>query len=152
MNGLKVGVTKTLAGILSVAIIFISVHSWAQQGMGPGGGPRRHYGMMWDAGAVTTMSGEVVAVDKYTPGRGGSSYGLHLTLKTDKETLPVILGPAWYVEQQHFTVAAKDQVKIKGSRVSVQGQSMLIAQEVKKGDKILKMRNDKGFPLWAGPR
>ncbi|RJR41289.1 MAG: DNA-binding protein [Deltaproteobacteria bacterium] len=126
---------------------------WAQPGGGPGGrGGGMHYGTMWDAGSVTTVSGEVAAVEKYTPGRGGSSYGLRFTLKTGKETVPVILGPAWYVEQQHFAVAAKDQVEVKGSRLSIQGQPTIIAQEVKKGDKILRLRDDQGVPLWMGPR
>jgi hypothetical protein len=26
---------------------------------------------MWDASSVTTVAGEVTAVEKYTPGRGG---------------------------------------------------------------------------------
>jgi hypothetical protein len=107
---------------------------------------------MWDAKTVATVNGEVVSVDKYVPGRGGTSYGLRLTLKTDKETLPLVLGPAWYVEQQHFAFAPEDQLEVKGSRLLIQGQPTLIAQEVKKGDKVLKMRDDKGFPLWGGPR
>jgi len=28
----------------------------------------------------------------------------------------------------------------------------VIAQEVKKGGKVLKLRDDRGMPLWAGPR
>jgi len=111
-----------------------------------------HYGTMWDAKTVETVKGEVVSLDKYTPGKGGRSYGLRLTLKTDKETLPVILGPAWYIEQQPFAVAPKDQVEIKGSRIPIQGQATIIAAEVKKGDQILKLRDDKGIPLWVGPR
>jgi hypothetical protein len=127
--------------------------SWAETGMGPANdGPLVHYGTMWDGSSVTTLSGEVAAVEKYTPGRGGSSYGLRFTLKTDKETVPVVLGPAWYVEQQHFAVAAKDQVEVKGSRLSIQGQPTIIAQEVKKGDKVLRLRDDQGVPLWTGPR
>jgi len=142
----------TIFGALSLMMLSTGSGAWAQPGMGPGGGPRMHYGMMWDASAVTTVSGEVAAVEKYTPGRGGSSYGLRFTLKIDKETLPVILGPAWYVEQQHFAIAAKDQVEVKGSRLSIQGQPTIIAQEVKKGDKVLKLRDDKGMPLWTSPR
>ncbi|MHB8066666.1 MAG: DNA-binding protein [Desulfobaccales bacterium] len=146
----KFGMMVTMIGIIS---LFMAVAGWAQPGMGAGGGgPRVHYGTMWDSNSVTTVSGEVVAVEKYTPGRGGSSYGLRFTLKTDKETMPVILGPAWYVEQEHFAVAAKDQVEVKGSRLSIQGRPTLIAQEVKKSDKVLKLRDDKGVPLWTGPR
>jgi hypothetical protein len=134
-------------------LILLATGAWAQPGGGPGGrGAGMHYGTMWDASSVTTVSGEVTAVEKYTPGRGGSSYGLRLTLKTDKEPLPIILGPAWYVEQQHFAVAPKDRVEIKGSRLSIQGQPTVIAAEVKKGDQILKLRDDKGIPLWTGPR
>jgi hypothetical protein len=139
-----------LAGAVLTAFLILAPSSWAQLGPGRGGG--RHYGMMWDAGSVTTVAGEVTAVDKYTPGRGGSSYGLRLTIKTDKETLPIILGPAWYIEQQHFAFAPKDRVEVKGSRLSIQGQPTVIAAEVKKNDKILKLRNERGIPLWAGPR
>jgi hypothetical protein len=124
--------------------------AWAQPGMGQGGG--LHYGMMWDANSVTTVAGEVTAMEKYTPGRGGNSYGLRLTVKTDKETLPVILGPGWYIEQQHFAIAPKDAVEVKGSRLSIQGQPALIAAEVKKAGQTLKLRDEKGAPLWRGPR
>jgi hypothetical protein len=146
----KFGVFSQVVCILSLLLVNAS---WAQPGMGAGGGgPRVHYGTMWDAKTVATMKGEVVSVDKYIPGRGGTAYGLRLTLKTDKETLPVILGPAWYIEQQHFAVAPKDQVEVKGAQLSIQGQPTFIAQEVKKGDRLLKLRDDQGTPLWTGPR
>jgi len=139
-----------MIGILG---LLMAISGWAQTGMGPAsGGPLVHYGTMWDGNSVTTLSGEVAALEKYTPGRGGSSYGLRFTLKTDKEAVPIVLGPAWYVEQQHFAIAAKDQVEVKGSRLSIQGQPTIIAQEVKKGDKVLRLRDDQGVPLWTGPR
>jgi hypothetical protein len=140
----------SLAGAVLMSALVLAAPSWAQPGMGPGGGV--HYGTMWDAKTVQTVAGEVIAVEQYTPGRGGRSYGLRLTVKTDKETLPVILGPGWYVEQQHFALAAQDKVEVKGSLLKIQGQSTLIASEVKKGDQILKLRDDKGIPLWGGPR
>jgi hypothetical protein len=75
-----------------------------------------------------------------------------LAVRTDRETLPIILGPAWYGDQQHFAVAPEDQVEIKGSRLSIQEQPTIIAAEVKRGNQILKLRNDNGIPLWAGAR
>jgi len=141
---------KMKLGLMIVGcLILLAAGAWAQPA-GRGGG--MHYGMMWDANAVTTVTGEVTEVEKYTPGRGGSSYGLRLTLKTDKETLPIILGPGWYIEQQHFAVAPKDQVEVNGSRISLQGQPTIIAAEVKKGNNVLKLRDDRGIPLWAGAR
>ena len=146
----RISTLVTMIGILSLVM---AISGWAQTGMRPAsGGSGVHYGMMWDAKTVESLSGEVVAVDKYVPGRGGTSYGVRLSLKTEKETILVVLGPVWYVEQQHFAVAAKNQVEVKGSRLSIQGQPTIIAQEVKKGDQVLKLRDDKGAPLWTGPR
>jgi hypothetical protein len=146
----KIGTIVTVIGTLSLLIV---AAGWAQPGMGPAsGGSGVHYGTMWDAKTVESLSGEVIAVEKYVPGRGGTVYGLRLSLKTEKETIPVFLGPAWYIEEQRIKFAANDKIEVKGSRMSIQGQPTIIAQEVKKGDKVLKLRDDKGTPLWMGPR
>jgi hypothetical protein len=146
----KISMIVTMIGILS---LLMAAAGWAQPGTGAGGGgPRVHYGTMWEPKTIETLSGEIVAVDKYIPGRGGTSYGLRLSLKTEKETIPVVLGPARYIEDQHIKFAANDKIEVKGSKMSIQGQPTLIAQEVKKGDQVLKLRDDKGAPLWTGPR
>jgi hypothetical protein len=49
-------------------------------------------------------------------------------------------------------IQPKDTVEVKGSRVTVQGQPALIAAEVKKGDEVLKLRDEAGIPMWAGWR
>lgn len=142
----KIGVIVPTIGILS---LLIAIAGWAQTGMGPGGrGGGIHYGTMWEPKTVGTLSGEVVAVEKYVPGRGGTSYGLRLSLKTDKETILVFLGPASYIEEQRIKFEAKDKIEVKGSRMTIQGQPTIIAAEVKKGDQVLKLRNDDGVPLW----
>jgi hypothetical protein len=83
------------------------------------------YGTMWEPKTVEALSGEVVAVEKYVPGRGGTSYGLRLSLKTEKETIPVVLGPASYIEEQRIKFAANDKIEVKGSKMSIQGQPTL---------------------------
>jgi hypothetical protein len=138
--------TGLLCGIISVFVLALTV--WAQSGAG-GDAPRLHFGKMWDTGTVGILKGQVVAVEKYVPGRGGTAYGLRLTMKTDSETVSVILGPAWYIEEQQFMVEPGDALEVKGSRMSVQGQPTMIAGEVKKGDKSLKLRNETGNPLWS---
>ena len=47
---------------------------------------------MYNPAAVETISGTVESVDKITPMKG-MMYGVHLSLKTDKETISVHLGP-----------------------------------------------------------
>jgi len=133
-------------------LLMLASASWAQSGRGQGGRGGMHYGMMWDAETVETFTVEVVSVDKYTPGKGGMGYGLRLSVKTDRETLPVFLGPGWYVEKQDVKIAAKDKGEVKGSRVTIQGQPTILAAQVKKDGKTLELRDANGVPVWAGPR
>ena len=127
----------------------------AQQGMrwkGSGGwGPKADYGRMYNPQTVETISGEVISVDKIAP-RKGMSYGIHLIVKTEKETISVHLGPGWYIENQDFTIEPEDKVEITGSRIMFNGKPAIIAAEVKEGDEILQLRDKNGFPAWSGWR
>jgi hypothetical protein len=145
----------SLIGIL--ALVLAATAAWAQPGMGPGGGQGRGWGAgdpynrLYNPKAVETLSGEVVSLEKFAPGRR-MSYGVHFTLKTDKETIPVHLGPSWYVEKQAVAIAQGDKVEVIGSRVTYQGQPAIIAAEVKKDGQVLKLRDANGVPAWAGQR
>ena len=75
---------------------------------------------------------------------------MSLTLKTGKKTILVYLGPGWFIEKQDFTFAPKDQVEITGSHITFQGKPAIIAAQVQKGDKSLKLRDPAGIPAWAG--
>jgi len=106
---------------------------------------------MYDPKTVGTVKGEVVSLEKFTPGKGMSS-GVHLLLKAGKETISVHLGPSWYLENQDAQVEPKDRIEITGSRLTLDGKPVLIAAEVKRGDGILKLRDENGVPMWAGWR
>ncbi len=142
----KLGIAA-LAGLLSLALVS---GLWAQPGMGPGRGmgPGDPFSRMYNPAAVETLSGTVDSVTQ-TPGKG-PSYGVHFTLKTDKETIPVHLGPAWYMDQQGFKPAAGDKVEVTGSRVTYEGKPAIIAGQVKKDGKTLNLRGANGVPAWAG--
>jgi hypothetical protein len=45
-----------------------------------------------------------------------------------------------------------DKIEVKGSRITFQGKPTIIAAEVKKGEETLKLRDENGFPVWAGWR
>ena len=108
-------------------------------------------GRMYDPKTVETVKGEVVSVEKFTPAKGMSA-GVHLLLKTGKETISVHLGPTWYLENQDAQVEPRDKIEITGSRLILDGKPVLIAAEVKKGDGVLKLRDENGVPMWAGWR
>lgn len=94
-------------------------------------------------------SGEVVSVEKLT--RRGGAGGVHMMLKTEKETIAVHLGPSWYL-QPHLPIAAKDHVEVRGSRVTYHGRPTIVVAELKKGDQTLELREDDGRPLWRGKK
>lgn len=148
----KIGML-VLVGLL--ALILVATAAWAQPGMGMGPGQGRGWGAgipysrLYNPKTVETLTGEVVSVERFTPGRR-MSYGVHFTLKTDKETIAVHLGPSWYVEKQPVTIAPGDKVEVTGSRITYQGQPAIIAAEVKKGGQVLKLRDANGVPAWAG--
>lgn len=151
----KFGGLISLIGILTLALA--AGAAWAQSGMGVGGGMGRGmrggmgYNRMYDPKTVETVSGEVVSVDRTPYGRRGA-VGIHLTLKTDKETIQVHLGPAWYFDKQGITLAPKDKIEVTGSRITFRGQPAIIAREVKKGGQVLTLRDASGIPVWAGQR
>lgn len=150
----KLGACVAIVAALS---LLLATQSGAQAGRGyrhggsGGWGPGSQYGRVYEPKTVETVSGEVVSVDKITPMKG-MSYGVHLTLKTDKETISVHLGPGWYIENQDVRIEPKDKVEIKGSRITFAGKPAIIAAEVKRGDQILKLREENGLPVWAGWR
>jgi hypothetical protein len=119
---------------------------------GSGGwGPGTPYSRMYDPKTVETISGEVEKVEAITP-RKGMIYGVHMKVKTDKETISVHLGPSWYIENQDVKIEPKDKVEVKGSRITFGGKPALIAAEVKKGNEVLKLRDESGLPVWSGWR
>ncbi|MEW6657423.1 MAG: DNA-binding protein [Thermodesulfobacteriota bacterium] len=132
-----------LAGLICFLLAGVP---WAQA-QGDGKGKPELY----DLKTVETLQGIVVAAPKPTP-KGGMPERAQLTLKTPKETLTVYLGPGWFLEKQGLKIGNLDQVQVTGSRILVQGQPALLAGEVRKGEQVLKLRDEQGQPLWRGSR
>jgi hypothetical protein len=87
----------------------------------------------------------------WTPAKG-MGRGIHLLLKTDKETISVHLGPSWFIESQDVKILKGDRIDVRGSRITFDQKPAIIAAEVTKGNEILKLRDDSGFPVWSGWR
>lgn len=143
-----------IVGVLVLVLGFFMVkNSLAQQGMqwrgGGGWGAGSTYSRLYDPKTVVSVSGEVDSIDIITPMKG-MCYGVHLSLKSGEETISVHLGPGWYIENQDTRIEPKDKIEITGSKITLDGKPVIIAAEVKKGEEILKLRDEKGFPLWSG--
>ena len=131
-----------LAGGL-VATLLSAAQAWPQ--MGPGMGYGRGF---YDSSTEITARGLVEEVQNSAyPGQWG---GTHVSLKTDKGTFDVRLGPTPFLSQNNFNVAKGDTLSVAGSKLNIQGTDILIAREVIKDGKTLTLRNAQGFPAWAG--
>jgi hypothetical protein len=119
---------------------------------GSGGwGPKANYGRMYNPKTVETVSGEITNVAMITPSKG-MSYGIHIVLKTVETTLPVHLGPGWYIDNQDITIEQNDKVEVTGSRITFDGKPAIIAAKIIKGDEVLILRDENGIPAWSGWR
>lgn len=119
---------------------------------GSGGwGAKGQFGRMYDPKTVETIHGEVTAIEEMTPLKG-MGHGIHLRVKTEKETVPVHLGPSWFLLNQDVQIRQGDQVEITGSRVKIDDKPAIIAAKVNKGADVLTLRDEVGIPVWAGWR
>lgn len=148
------GLTASITALVLLGLM-VSGEARAQRGImwkgGGGWGPGSSYSRMYDPQTVETVSGEVTVVNRITPMRG-MRYGVHLQVKTGKGTVSVHLGPGWFIEHQNIKIRSGDTVEVKGSRIMFDGKSAIIAAQVKKGDEVLTLRDENGFPVWAGWR
>ncbi len=115
---------------------------------GPPGGMGA--GPMYNPKTESTLSGRVGQVTTMQGPRGWG--GTHLDLKTESGTYHVHLGPTSFIKAKGFTFTRGDQIEVTGSKVTFQNHDAIIAREVKKGDKVLSLRDAQGIPEWSGGR
>lgn len=127
--------------LLLFSVVMLVAASAFAQGMG-------HRRMFYDQSTVTTISGTIQSVDTLT-GRRGNFQMIQLTVKDTAGTIPVNIGPAFYLEQQNISFQVGDAVEVTGSRMQFNGNDVILAAEVKDGGKTIKLRDDSGRPVWA---
>jgi len=110
---------------------------------GPRGAPN------YDVDTVTTLRGTAGSVN-VVPARGGRMGGMHLTLQAPGQTMEVHLGPTWFLQREGVELAKGDAIEVTGSVVELEGATLLIARELKKGAKVVVLRDEQGIPAWSG--
>jgi len=97
------------------------------------GMPGHHY----DASAEVTLQGTVTEVKEVDCQMCGAGMGTHLVLKTEAESMEVLLGPKAFLNERGFTVAKGDKLEVTGAKTKIDDHDQLLAREVKKGDTVL---------------
>ena len=121
--------------------------SWGQSGPQDvkGGGP----GGLYNPQSVVTVAGTVVSMTP-SPVKPGLPYLVYLTLQTGKGKISIFLGPSLYIDKLPVQFKVLDRIQVTGSKIMWEGSSVILAAEVKKGDKVLKLRDPNGVPVWSG--
>lgn len=117
--------------------------AWSGEGM---------HGKAFNPSTVKTITGTVESVGSFKPegAPAGATGGLRLRVKTaDGQKVTVYGGPISFAEQKDFFVMPGDQISITGSETKIRGRSVLLASQLKKGNKTLELRDKSGKPLWS---
>jgi hypothetical protein len=135
---------RLLAGLCLASLVLAGVArgQFLPPGM-RGGGSVSHY----DPHTVVTVSG---VVESITPpsGKPGWPYLVYLTLRTEAGKIKVYLAPNIYVNKLPVKLKESDRIQVTGSKVTWEGQPLLLAAQVKKGDQVLPFRRPDGVPYW----
>jgi sporulation protein YlmC with PRC-barrel domain len=109
------------------------------------------YQKIFDPKTIKTISGQVVKIDQVP--ESGFGLQMRLTVFIDKkEILPVYLGPAYFLVRpwQAKHIKLGDEVTVSGSLVTVKNEPLMIAVTVKRGNAVLRLRDQGGIPAWLG--
>lgn len=101
----------------------------------------------YDPKTVETIGGNVLSVQNATLAKR-RGYWVELMLQTAKETIPVQLGPAWFIDKQTPRIEANDMITVTGSRLMMGGRPAIVAAEITKGNELLKLRDANGISVW----
>lgn len=148
---------KWMAVIMAAFILASFTAADAQRWGGKGQwGPwsANYYHWNWNPATVETIKGEVMSKDIITPPKGRRvSAAVGMTLKKeDGSIIYVHLGPEWYMDKQELTIKVGDTIEVTGSKIVVDGNTVLLVSSIKKGDKTWQFRDAQGFPYWSGKR
>jgi hypothetical protein len=145
--------TTAIAILAMLAVSLLSTDAlarpWKRRGAG-GWGPDDHWGRLYDPRRLETIRGTITRVEVVR--RRAMAEGVHITVATDAASVEVHLGPAWFIENQEISLDVGDQVEVRGVRTTYLQRPAIIAAEVTRGDDVLTLRDEAGFPRWAAWR
>lgn len=139
-------------GWLTLFLLIIPVLLCAQartnRGMNNWGNDTQ-YVRMFNPGTIQTLTVTVEKVETFTPQKG-MALGIRLITNANDKLVAVHLGPVWFISNQDIQIEKGDTLEVIGSLIQYDGEEVLIAKTVQRGEDVLTLRNDFGRPVWAG--
>ena len=100
----------------------------------------------YDTATETTLKGSVEQL-KFVPPTGGKPV-VYLALKSGQDTVRVFLCPKSFLDDMGVSFKAGDEIQLTGSKVKQEGEDLILAREVVKGQDTLILRFKDGKPAW----
>jgi hypothetical protein len=110
--------------------------------------PKTEPEVRYDVATVVDVKATVVSVREVS--KTEPLDGLYLTVKSDKnETFDVYVGPSEFVKSFGVTFAKGDEIEVIGSKLKVDGTTLILAREVTRKETTLILREKNGEPFWV---
>ena len=142
---------RSLFFLIAAAIVVVMLQRpaeafWGFGSGGEGGTSGLDLVQGYDRNTVVTSTGRVAAAPD------SSADPVTIELVAGSERFVVVLGPRWYLQDDHLDWKAGDVVTVRGSKAQGKdGRSYLLAQWVSSPSVgQLLLRNETGRPVWAG--
>lgn len=111
-------------------------------------------GIRYPSGFDSNTVGEVKGTVQGLLTKPGSG-PVRFQIMSARETYTILACPAWFWSDLAPGIREGDEVRIRGSKtLGTDGKLYLVAQEIEmvSTGRILTLRTEEGFPLWAGHR
>ncbi|MFI5387525.1 MAG: hypothetical protein ACHQ50_15560 [Fimbriimonadales bacterium] len=106
------------------------------------------YNQLYDTRTVTTFEGKVVGKEVAPPIKGMGNAVKLLVKTANGKTWHVEIGPEWFVSNQRTQIEVADSVRVTGSQVKIDGQDVILAEQIVEGKTVLALRRPSGRPYW----
>jgi sporulation protein YlmC with PRC-barrel domain len=106
------------------------------------------YNKNFNPAAITTFEGKVESVGMFRPDKN-STPGLRLKVRTPVgDSIIVQAGPQNYAAQRDLRFKTGSDIRVTGSKATIGEKTVIMASEIKMGQKMLTLRDKQGKPLW----
>src|SRR5436853_143933 len=95
------------------------------------------YNRLYNTATVITFKGKVTGLEVAAPMSGMGNAVTLIVKSTSGRTYTVDVGPEWYVNNQHTRIKVKDNVEVTGSRVTIGGHDVILAEQIVKSKSVL---------------
>ena len=134
--------------IIVLLYLFLVTQVSAQPGRGLNQG---NITRLYNTSTVETITGKILKIDTVQSGYGRFP-GIILNIKGNKKETNTFVAPVWYLEQEKIRFKTGESITVTGSKIIFQNEPLIITKDFDYNKKKYVIRNNNGFPVWAGKR